>query len=102
MKDYTEKIIGTWIDGKPLYQKSYTDLTTISGGALLNLSSDIVVRKVEGATEGGIPLNCYNGENAYFIFTCGNNTAHTIDMKCGSGYVNQSCNLTLQYTKTTD
>lgn len=97
-----EKVIGTWIDGKPLYQKTFTNLTTISAGTLLTLSSDIIIVNVYGVTEHGIFLNSYNGENTYFIFTCGNNVAHSIYMKCGSGYVGVSCYITIQYTKTTD
>ena len=96
----SEQVVGEWIDGKPLYQKTFTGLTTVADGTIADLPSDILVRDIFGMVEGSTPINCYN-TNSYFVFTSANNTTHKIYQKC-AGWVNKDEVVTIQYTKTTD
>lgn len=45
-----EQIIGTWIDGKPLYQKSYSLTSGIAIGSYghISMPSNSIIRKLEG------------------------------------------------------
>lgn len=112
-EDYstTEKRVGTWIDGKPLYQTTLS-LTSSSGNADQQVSlsdygiSNIeTVCKIEGtalATLGYVALNYYASSNDCFnIYMTSNNTVMVL-AHYGSWTLSIPVYVTLQYTKTTD
>jgi len=105
----TEKIVGTWIDGKPVYQK------TVYCGALPNNTSKNVAHGISNLGRVVGETACFgNADNQYIFidYTTGTtSTTHfghlivdstniqlktTNDGTAFTGYV------TLQYTKTTD
>ena len=106
----TEQQIGTWIDGKPLYQKTYSfNLPTTAG------YSDIVIdSSIENMgnifIENGFIF--YNNNMYVSINTKIDDTQWTIiwvntALKCirgaaGSTYYGSPCFLTIKYTKITD
>lgn len=107
--DTTEKVVGKWTDGRPLYQK------TISFGALPNatyksashgISNCSKIIDISGyATNGGafIPIGGFDRDNATVnnlkVRANNNNIfiATTVDLSAFT-----ECYVTLQYTKTTD
>ena len=112
-EDYstTEKRVGTWIDGKPLYQTTLS-LTSSSGNADQQVSlsdygiSNIeTVCKIEGtalATLGYVALNYFASSNDCFnIYMTSNNTVMVL-AHYGNWTHSIPVYVTLQYTKTTD
>lgn len=104
----TEKIVGTWIDGKPIYQK------TIDCGALPNNTLKIVAHGINNLNH---VINysgwCYDstGLDGPVVFVSPSSIAaqvslysDKINLHIGSGndLSDFSCYVTLQYTKTTD
>ena len=102
-----EQIIGTWIDGKPIYRK------TIKVGAInatteksiaTNTSNIEVVTDIRGMGKlsfGWIPLNFHNDKqtdssSCVYINTSNN----TIRLQSLFNYID--CYVTIEYTKTTD
>lgn len=96
-----EKIIGRWIDGKPLYQKVFTGTTRGSEqsatiGTIANVDSIPVMygnARNSSGTYLGIPNAGLNVE-----FSSGNLKTYTI----AAAYANQPCIIIALYTKTTD
>ena len=98
-----EQVVGTWIDGKPLYQKSFiispltinTTKTALPSSILTELSdidtciSGFCVRhKSEGVTSNATPLSVWIDGSTMYVYSivqCSNMT-----------------HFTFQYTKTTD
>lgn len=109
----SEKIIGQWIDGKPLYQKTLTDFSqTYSQNTEYDISVGSNIDKLmvqSGCIDIGtgnalLPLNCIIGGNESSSVYCFPSIVnHTATLKLKSlgwnfiGYV-----ITIQYTKTTD
>lgn len=102
----TERLIGTWINGKPLYEKTFipTSPTTANQATVIqditSLNIDVPV-DIRGNILN-VPINwnldASNGTTCYV------NSAKTgIVMKVINNLLtNVTCNITLQYTKTTD
>lgn len=105
----TEKIVGTWVDGKPLYQK------TINFGALPNATTKSVNHNISNISKivlfKGWFANSDNSAWAYIPYASGieNNTVEawatpsqiTVrTFKDQSGFT--TCYITINYTKTTD
>ena len=102
-KDYyysDERCVGIWIDGKPIYKKTFTGNTpSLSGdwqqfASLYNVNQII---KIEGSCGTGcIPR--YSNTNYYLDVELRG------DALCfmGKGYSNQAYRVTVYYTKTTD
>ena len=102
----TEKIVGTWIDGKPLYQKTY-HLTTVAGNQTLNISDlhvDKIILKdccIIVASGVIVPGVYYENSNDYFrIFS--NTTKDVLNIRTGTNGSFGDTYITLQYTKTAD
>ena len=104
----SEQEIGTWIDGKPLYQKtievtdsfsstkSYTDNDIASADVLM-----LVDGYYECSTSSGlyfIPLN-YT-ESSYNSYTGYRAYNHEIYMRV-NGFTSSKCVVTVRYTKST-
>lgn len=103
----TEKRIGTWYDGKPLYEKTiYISALPNASGTYYqhNVSNpDVMFIKnafwvqTSGAT-GTIPM--FNSSSEYtFTFI---NKSSGIYIYAQANYSNRSAYVTIQYTKTTD
>ncbi len=104
-----EQVIGTWIDGKPLYRKtlSLTAPSTTSSTKIANFDKTFIIKNYYGnaliaASNQLLPINFYF-TNEYNIATYVVNNSGEIYMKIGSAaYENQQVTLTIEYTKTTD
>ena len=106
--DTNERIIGRWVDGKPLYRKSY-EVTTPpalkSSTVLFTYSSDIEIQDIDGcilAPDENVPVNFYYAIDNYV--SCWSNYKNKqIKMYVGnSAYTNRPAIITILYTKTTD
>jgi microcystin-dependent protein len=104
-----EQRIGTWIDGKPLYQKTYSCTTpnaSESSQQVISISSNMIVRNFIGylgSTDGNeVPIPYYWTPTNYTSIYA-NHTSNTIVMRVGQlSYVSCQAYITIQYTKTTD
>lgn len=98
----TEKIIGKWIDGKPLYQICYE--TTFNNGQILTLPSTILPKKFDAY----LYYNDTSAQTNPFYYDANNQWAIWIDNSIIMGhtgfsaYNGRNVTIILQYTKTTD
>lgn len=101
-----EKVVGTWIDGKPIYRKTYTGTAVSSGRVILDTiaSLDTLV-SYKGWTESsynwiwGVPCSASTYENN-IRFTKDDNT---LQLSFGQNYSSSNnFAVTVEYTKTTD
>lgn len=103
-----EKIVGKWVDGKPLYRKSYkvTSPSALSSSTVLfTYSSDMEIQDIDGcilAPDENIPVNFYCATNNYA--SCWSNHKNKqIKMIVGnSAYTSRPAIITILYTKTID
>jgi hypothetical protein len=102
-----EQRIGTWIDGKPLYQKTFVETTPSSANVdseIISLSSDVeFVHNIIGyvkTVSASVPINFSYASNDY-VNVYYASSANTIQIK-QSSYNSFPCYITIQYTKTTD
>lgn len=104
----TEKRIGTWIDGKPLYRKVLTGTSTSGqyGISVSSLSIDTPVKidvSIKNTTGGDWVCGSYvqtSGSDSLNIYMTGNRS--TVYFRAGSGYAYGAYRLMIEYTKTTD
>lgn len=102
-----EKVIGTWIDGKPLYQKTI-DLGIISskeysiGAGTIDkvISIDGCICNTNNGTEYFVQLP-KNNDNIYFKYKGDGDTLVAVAEGSWSSYYEHAY-ITLKYTKTTD
>lgn len=104
-----EQVVGTWIDGKPLYQKT-VETTNIpsSGNAELtdftrifaNLNIDTIFKSSSYAIRAGVSLSEYfvSADDCFSLATF----PTTVWYKHKSNASITKVVLTIQYTKTTD
>lgn len=105
-----EQVVGTWIDGKPLYQKTVEittpsaldtntnvyDLSSLSISNIVYMNGYII-----NSTGNEYPLNYHNKGTQDYATTWYRSGA--IGMAVGSDSTkNKTAYVTLQYTKTTD
>lgn len=103
-----ERVVGTWIDGKPLYEITLNP-TVNSGSNTLNhgIANFKECIRIFGKckynnTVEVLPLP-YISTNTQYVITCGNVTPTTYLVETGLGISSiQDCYVTIQYTKTTD
>lgn len=101
------KTAETWIDGKPIYRKTYSfTIPTANQEKLIahnieNVENIWLSNKSFLKTEDNcIPVNHYRDSGAY-IWCLAN--SHDIRIKTGaSGWTNNTTYVTIEYTKTTD
>lgn len=105
-----EQVVGTWIDGKPLYQK------TIDFGALPNATTKTVSSGLTNVTIFDIKAVAYGSSSTSMLpYVDGGSAAtanmgiyydrsnNNISVKTGSDRSSiANCYVTIQYTKTTD
>lgn len=95
----TEQRIGTWIDGKPLYQVTITGTTPSTAGQLLqiSLSSYNLVHMVDMSGHLGansyIPLSVYDGNRYVDI------SVDLSNIELTTSYTNTAYEITIKYTK---
>lgn len=100
-----EMVIGTWIDGKPLYRRTVLSQTASTGNTITTLFSvsdwnvDVFTRidGVWGGTTLGVPLNCPEAAASHYV-----SSDKTFKSKVASIHANSPLVTTLEYTKTTD
>ena len=102
-----EREVGVWTDGRPLYQKTYMNIQ-------LTNSADVTVEAGFGLTKNLIYAQCIghadNGKYQYPIqsYTIDNDRANPqvrnndLKMIIADNWSVWTCDLTVQYTKTTD
>lgn len=109
----TEKVVGCWIDGRPLYQRTYTFTTptvttagTEAAITITSLGSTIAVKDISAwftkestaQCRSAIQVDSSGNEIEVYISTAG-------DFNCrnkSSTYSNRPAWVTIKYTKTTD
>lgn len=97
-----ERVIGCWIDGKPLYQKTIqstieNNVNTTHG--IQNIDHIVDIKSIVHHTNGEIiPDGYYN--NQYYFSICAS-SAYISFRNC-SGFEGFPVCITIQYTKTTD
>ena len=107
----TEQVVGTWIDGKPLYQRTLTASTTSSSTSTkLDLSTipnlkDIhsikgIVKKTDGGFTWCVPYFKSLNDFANFYYSIGQYGGFYFQSGDQAGFGNFE--VTIQYTKTTD
>lgn len=101
-----ERMIGQWIDGKPLYQKNLTKTISSTSGSWTDLETMSGVNIVEFsgyATDGSqnYPAPYNSGSNVYLGFRYESGKIQYIT-STSSWMNNNTLYLTIKYTKTTD
>lgn len=98
-----EQVVGTWIDGKPIYQKviSTTDLPNNSTKTIA-IDSSFVVQQIfayANNSDGAVFVIGHSGDTTLQIISHTIRLTSTYDM---TGYDYTSITIILQYTKTID
>ena len=99
----TEQVIGTWINGKPIYRKIFTGNTNTSGsyenslGTISNVDEVIRMDYIFG-----IATNVWSGALTTDVFCGGNVSSGTVKFFCKPRSSSYPCRLIVEYTKTTD
>ena len=106
----TEQVIGTWIDGKPLYEKTIdfgylpnADASTVQTGL-----SNIIARSINGhcysaSTGQSLPIPYANPSSGVWQITVYiSNYGSSIGIRTGNDRTDMYAYVTIQYTKTTD
>ena len=96
--DTTERMVGRWIDGKPLYQKSFSGKTPSSDTIIYTGAEGDNIVNISGFVDSA-DINYYDTGNWYVRTWRG--TANTVYMRA-AGFTNKDYTITIQYTKTTD
>ncbi len=96
-----EKVVGTWIDGKPLYQKTYV-INISARNQWLNIDSTFTSEIYTIVGQEWSYKDYYNGNSDYGDMTLEVDTSglRTIFLSSYSG--SYKTNLTIKYTKSTD
>lgn len=106
----TEKMVGQWEDGKPLYQRSFSDSIGSSNTAgtfksvTLRTLANTSIKRVVTSEKNGIGLPTYN-QNNYIALVRFNNSGNNSDVVFITQQAFTSSDVisyTIQYTKTTD
>lgn len=103
----TEKIVGSWIDGKPLYQKVVTGLT-LSNGQIVSFGSlDIeeqvfcrLIKAKKGSDKNWYRNTYYAGQNDFLSLLPQESGGVFVIIGGNTNYTDAS--FVIQYTKTTD
>lgn len=91
-----EHIVGQWIDGKPLYEKNITETVKSGDGAVFyTFDSDVEIKNI-------INNPTYYVNSAWNVYLRKSSNENILVTNAGSSVVGTKCNVTIQYTKTTD
>ena len=105
-----EVIVGTWIDGKPIYEKTF-DIGAISAGDTKNI--DISSLNIDYVTEikgcgyssqynQSLPLPFVHSQSVYVISVNTTSSNANLAVATGSGVSLSKSSITIQYTKSTN
>lgn len=103
-----EQVIGTWIDGKPLYRKTLVYNGAVTGTNYIDLTSlnyEFIVIKETSLIRSNfifspVRYNMQSANDLAEVFI--DNTQKKMNINIGSPWNNINCYVTIQYTKTTD
>lgn len=100
-----EQVVGTWIDGKPLYQKTFVQQLSGTTGSIdlssLNISEAFIYGGFYDIGVTNLELNEWLTQNdKTYAHVNKGFTPPVIDMQCT--FADAKATITLQYTKTTD
>ncbi len=110
----TERIVGKWIDGKPVYQKTISQLvsTYTDSGGIRTFKIEPVLTGVDTMVDAwgsfksnfdwGMVIPSIDGNTSSYVNHVGNNISVYVKNATASADRSMSINLTIQYTKTTD
>ena len=104
----TEQVVGTYIDGKPLYEKTISNITTGGGTKNVLIDSNLKIGWIESgcitADDHGayIPLEYYSSSSLYVKSRVQTNGQLAITTGSSSSAINGNFIATIRYTKTTD
>lgn len=101
-----ERRIGTWIDGKPLYRKTFSATTPPGEYGLIADISDLgidTITQFYGCIHSltNYPLSCHLSTNDWVMITV---DTGSVLQQCGSTstFKNRAIIISIEYTKTTD
>lgn len=100
-----ERQVGCWTDGKPLYQRSFITTTSNSNSVakiLVDLGATCEIKKFWGIVNNVRDINSYIDNYSWSVTWIAGNHYQIGNLANGSIYMNLPCNITVQYTKTTD
>ena len=103
---YTEQVMGTWIDGKPLYEKTIeiSSLALSTQGVLGYYGRVNIPDYISNVSKIWLQPNSYyllNDAQRGFLFWADEGNGY-LDIFVEYNRSNKDCVLVLQYTKTTD
>ena len=98
-----EQVIGTWIDGRPIYRKTVS-VTSAHGVPVINTGEIDKIINHHGYfyysdSQPCVPVPIYVQSNYMYCSTEGNNN---IVLYCSDIYSSKPATVTVEYTKTTD
>ena len=100
-----EQVVGTWIDGKPLYQKTLTGKVSDNDYSLINLA-DLNIEKcleISGSYYAtGLGYMPFNYSKPDYITGYYKESTKTFEFRADSNYNDGNYYFTIKYTKTTD
>lgn len=103
-----EQVIGTWIDGKPLYRKVYDNITINSSETVIAKLSGIKIQMISGwlvrANDGFVqPIGSYSSSESIYTSRVFCDNA-VIKVQANSNYNTGEfkARVVIEYTKTTD
>lgn len=107
----TEHIVGTWLDGRPLYEKTLESSQDFSSGTKSITDNDwinadmlmIIDGFITSSTSSGeynLPMN-YHEDSSYYTYSGYRVYNHSIFIRC-AGFSSSKATFTVRYTKTTD
>ena len=100
-----EQVVGTWIDGKPLYQKTLTGKVSGNDYSLINLA-DLNIEKcleISGSYYAtGFGYMPFNYSKPDYITGYYKESTKTFEFRADSNYNDGNYYFTIKYTKTTD
>lgn len=105
-----ETKVGTWIDGRPVYQRTFSFLSPNSNAAATVFSIPNIGGLIQyygylvtgsGSGFGFIPIPFYNAPSSIAVWCNAYSTDIRMQVTSNSHY-SQQCYLTLRYIKTTD
>ena len=100
-----ERVIGTWIDGKPIYQKTLTGKVSGTDYSLINLA-DLNIEKcleISGAYHAtGLGYMPFNYSKTDYITGYYKESTKTFEFRAYPDYNDGDYYFTIKYTKTTD
>lgn len=98
----TEQVVGTWIDGKTIYERTYNNLSISVNYADSWVRTGIIMQEIDSI----ISTKALDSSNQNQLISCGkyaDNDEIAISLASMNGAVTRTISvLSLQYTKTTD